>query len=181
MKSITTKALTIIVLPLFISFIIANIVSFFSIYNNTLEATGIEAYGCANITTALIDPDLMNKALQKDQKAIKEIGQSLNWTVDHKHIFRNQYILNLDGKVIVTDDYSSHHGLHVGDKHPINQETIEYIKTHKSPIYSKVYKISRKALSTDLIAVIPFCDCLAVKSIDCTVSSVPTKWYSPVR
>jgi len=142
LKSITTKALTIIVLPLFISFIIANIVSFFSIYKNTLEATGIEAYGCANITTALIDPDLMNKALQGDQKTIKDIGQSLNWTVDHKHIFRNQYILDLEGNVIVTDDYSSHHGLNVGDKHPIDQETIEYIKTHKSPIYSKVYKIN---------------------------------------
>jgi len=142
LKSITNKAIATIVIPLAISFIITNIVSFFSVYNNTLEATGIEAYGCANITTALIDPNLMVLALEGDTLAQQELGKLINWTVEHKHIFRNQYFLDLNGTVVATDDYTSEVDLKTGDSHPIDEETLEYIKTNKIPKYSRVYDLN---------------------------------------
>lgn len=170
MKSITNKAIATIVIPLAISFIITNIVSFFSVYNNTLEATGIEAYGCANITTALIDPNLMVLALEGDTLAQQELGKLINWTVEHKHIFRNQYILDLDGTVVATDDYTSEVDLKTGDSHPIDEETLEYIKTNKIPKYSRVYDLNGHSTLTGYAPVFldndPSKEIIAISAID---------------
>lgn len=170
MKSITNKAIATIVIPLAISFIITNIVSFFSVYNNTLEATGIEAYGCANITTALIDPNLMVLALEGDTLAQQELGKLINWTVEHKHIFRNQYILDLNGTVVATDDYTSEVDLKTGDSHPIDEETLEYIKTNKIPKYSRVYDLNGHSTLTGYAPVFldndPSKEIIAISAID---------------
>lgn len=142
MKSISKKVTIWIVLPLIISYFITNIVMYFTIFNNTLAAAGMEAYGCAFITTGLIDSGLMEQSLSGDQVAQEQLGKDLNWTVEHKPLFRNQYVLDLAGRVVALDDYSVDYELHPGFEHPISQETIDYILTEKQPTYSNIYDLN---------------------------------------
>mgnify|MGYP001164617857 CR=1 FL=1 len=142
MKSISKKVTAWIVTTLFISYIITNIVMFFTIFQNTLDAAGIEAYGCAFITTGMIDPSIMEKSLAGDKDARSQLGKTLNWTVDHKDIFRNQYILDVSGHVIAADDYSHQYEIEENFQHPISEETIEFLITEKKPTYSEIYDLN---------------------------------------
>mgnify|MGYP001382667432 CR=1 FL=1 len=142
MKSIYKKVTIWIVLPLIISYIITNIVMYFTIFANTLDAAGLEAYGCAYITTGLIDSALLDRSLSGDPSAQQQLGKVLNWTVEHKPLFRNQYVLDLEGNVIATDDYSLQYDLQPGIEHPISQETIDFILAEKHPTYSNIYDLN---------------------------------------
>ena len=106
---------------------------YFTIFANTLDAAGLEAYGCAYITTGLIDSALLDRSLSGDPSAQQQLGKVLNWTVEHKPLFRNQYVLDLEGNVIATDDYSLQYDLQPGIEHPISQETIDFYSCGKTP------------------------------------------------
>jgi methyl-accepting chemotaxis protein len=143
---------------------------YFTIYNNTLETAGIEAYGCANITTYLIEPDILEEALTGNEESKKKLGERLNWTIDHKHIFRNQYILDLNGNVMSADKNSTPYGIKVGEKHPTNMEDITYLKEEKKPTYSKVYKVNGNSTLTGYAPIFedndPIKDVIAISAID---------------
>lgn len=149
MKSVSRKIVSILTLALTISFLITSLSMYNSVYNKTLTSAGIEAYGCANITTGLIDYNDLEKALTGDQKVVDKLQSELDWTVDHKHIFRNQYVLDLKGKVIAMDSKTNPAtGVSIGDMYPVNQGFIDEVITTKAPTYSDIYKVNNESTLT---------------------------------
>lgn len=146
--SLTFQLGTIIVGILLVMLAITSIATYKTAYDKLYDAAGIEAYGCANITTGLIRPDDMQKALAGDLTVQNAIGESLNWTVNHKEIFETQYILDLDGKIIALDDNLRSKGFKPGDMFQLDQDAIAGLLASKHPTYSKPYEFgSMKRLS----------------------------------
>ena len=87
MRSITSKVIMIVTFSFFCSLLVISGFIYNNAYVQTKDAVGMEAYGCANITTVLINTDLLHDARGGNVNAQKEIGEQLNWTIDHKHIF----------------------------------------------------------------------------------------------
>lgn len=113
--SVTMKLGVIIFTTIFISMSIISISNYRIIYEKVKEAAAIELYGCANITTGLLNPTDIEQLAQGDLSKSAEIGQLISWTVDHKDIFETQYILSLEGKVLVADVNLQAQGFQAGD------------------------------------------------------------------
>lgn len=139
-KSITWQLGVILVMIIFVAMIITSLSNYLSDYQKTYEAAGIEAVGCANITTGLIDPLDIEALLKGDKKFLDHVEESLNWTTEHKKIFEDQYLLSLDGVILATDDGLKHQGFEAGDKFYIDQEVMEKIQETKHPQYSEIYE-----------------------------------------
>ena len=139
-NSVSKKLGSILFVGMCISFMMTSVMSYFSSYNKIFEAAGIEAYGCANITTGLINSAELDKALKGDAEMAEKIGDSLNWTTDHKDIFEAQYILTLDGKILAHDSNLANDGVKSGDSHPIDEEVKKHISEMKHPAHSEVYE-----------------------------------------
>lgn len=123
---------------------------YFSVHNKTLDAAGVEAYGCAYITTGLLDGKTIEKAIGGDRGSIKDISYDLNWTVEHKDIFRTQYILDLDGKVIASDKNLNTVNIEIGDVHPIDKDIIEQVVNEKHPSHTKIYNVNGEKTLTGI-------------------------------
>lgn len=108
-------------------------------YNKLYEAAGVEAYGCANITTGLIESGDIVKIIDGDTETMEAVGKQLNWTVAHKDIFETQYIIDFDGTILALDDNSKEIGIKEGDQVPIDQEAIDELIETGHPTYSKPY------------------------------------------
>lgn len=106
-------------------------------YNKLYEAAGIEAYGCANITTGLIEPGDIVKIKNGDTEVMEAVGQQLNWTVAHKNLFETQYIIDQEGYLLALDDNFKELGMKAGDQIPIDEEAISELLETKHPTYSK--------------------------------------------
>ena len=91
-------------------------------YDKLYDAAGIEAYGCANITTGLIQPGDVVKMLNGDASTMEAVGNQLNWTIDHKAIFESQYIVDLDGNILALDDNLRVKGFKPGDTVPLDEK-----------------------------------------------------------
>lgn len=141
-NSLTFQLGTIIAGILVVMLGITSFATYITAYNKLYDAAGVEAYGCANITTGLIDPALMDKAIQGDQDAQARIGHDLNWTTGHKDIFQTQYILALDGTLLALDEHLAEEGLAPGDSFYLDKEAIEMLLTHKHPTYSQPYNFA---------------------------------------
>lgn len=72
-------------------------------YKQIDEAAGIELVGCANITTGLIDPADITALAAGDTSKLTAIEDRIGWISDHKPIFKEAFILSLDGKVLAAD------------------------------------------------------------------------------
>ncbi len=138
-NSLTFQLGTIIAGILVIMLGITSFATYITAYNKLYDAAGVEAYGCANITTGLIRPEDMDKALNGDQTAMKGIGKNLNWTTGHKNIFQTQYILKLDGTLLALDDHLAEKGFATGDQFYMDEEAIHMLLENKHPAYSKPY------------------------------------------
>lgn len=121
---------------------ITSVATYLTAYNKLFEAAGIEAYGCANITTGLIDPNDVKKAMVGDEEAQSKLGQQLNWTIEHKDIFEAQYILDLEGKIIALDQNLSESGFAPGDTFYIDEEAISMLLEMNHPTYSEKYQFA---------------------------------------
>lgn len=139
-NSLTFQLGTIIAGILIVMITITSIATYITAYDKLYEAAGIEAYGCANITTGLIDPVLLGKALKGDDSAKNEISSTLNWTTEHKGIFESQYILDLNGNIIALDDNLAENGFKPGDSFYIDQEAINMLLEMGHPTYSESYE-----------------------------------------
>ncbi len=139
-KSLTWQLGIIIIVVIFISLIITSISNYWSSYRKTYEAAGIEAVGCANITTGLVNPADIEALIAGEKKLLKDVENSLDWTTDHKPIFENQYILLLDGTILAADDNLKEQGYESGDKFYVDKEVIEMIQETKHPHYSEIYE-----------------------------------------
>ena len=81
-KSITWQLGVIIVCIIFVSIVITSISNYWVSYQKTYEAAGIEAVGCANITTGLIDPINLEAIINGNEEKLLELQETLNWTTD---------------------------------------------------------------------------------------------------
>lgn len=141
MKKGLTRQLGIIIIGVFlISLIITSISNYWVTYQHTYEAAGIEAVGCANITTGLIHPNDVENLINGDRSKEKELQESLNWTTDHKHIFEDQYIISLDGTILIADGNLEKQGFSAGDSFHLDEELVQTIIETKQPAYSEIYE-----------------------------------------
>ncbi|WP_313235503.1 methyl-accepting chemotaxis protein [Sporosarcina ureae] len=138
--SLTFQLGSIIAGILVVMLIITSLATYKTAYDKLYDAAGIEAYGCANITTGLIRPGDMEKALAGDVDTQNELGKTLNWTTEHKNIFETQYILDLDGKIIALDDNLKASGFKPGDQFHLDKEAIADLLEHRHSTYSQPYE-----------------------------------------
>jgi methyl-accepting chemotaxis protein len=117
-------------------------------YHQVNEAAGIELVGCANITTGLIDPADISALIAGDQSKLEAIEDRIGWIVGHKPIFKEAYILSLDGKVLAADSSFKKRGYKAGDTFYFADEDKRMITEHKHDAYSKVYTYDNTSLKT---------------------------------
>lgn len=103
------------------------------------ESVGIEVVGCANITTGLVTPSDIEKLATGDSSDLAKIEEQLNWTVDHKSLFKEVFILSLDGKILAADQHLKQRGYSAGQAFYFDQADKDMITTMKHTVYSKVY------------------------------------------
>ena len=138
-NSLTFQLGTIIAGILVVMLGITSFATYITAYNKLYDAAGVEAYGCANITTGLIQPKDIDKALTGDRATMDKISSDLNWTTNHKDIFQTQYILNLDGTLLALDDQLAAKGFTPGDSFKMDEEAIKMLLEMKHPTYSDPY------------------------------------------
>jgi methyl-accepting chemotaxis protein len=139
-KSIIARLSWLIILVTFISLSVISFTNYHITYSKVKEAAGIELIGCANITTGLLTEQDIDSLVDLSPSEAKEIEQKINWTTEHKPIFENQYLLSLDGKVLVSDKNLQKKGIQVGDKYKVDPQILKKIKIDKKPIFSDVYE-----------------------------------------
>ncbi|MEG0259820.1 MAG: methyl-accepting chemotaxis protein [Lysinibacillus sp.] len=137
--SLTFQLGTIIAGILVVMIVITSFATYKTAYEKLYDAAGVEAYGCANITTGLISPEDIEKALKGDQAVMDRIGKDLNWTTGKKDIFETQYILSLDGKLVALDENLAASGFKTGDAFKVDEEAINMLLDMKHPTYSEPY------------------------------------------
>ncbi|KXH79735.1 methyl-accepting chemotaxis protein [Sporosarcina sp. HYO08] len=141
MRNTLTVQLGAIIVGIMIAMLVINSFSTYkTAYDKLYDAAGVEAYGCANITTGLIRPDDVDKMLAGDQETRDAVGKQLNWTINHKDIFETQYILDLNGTILALDDNLRNKGLKPGDTFPMDEKAINRLLTMKHPTYSELYE-----------------------------------------
>ncbi len=138
-QTLTFKLGTIIAGILVVMLAITSAATYYTAYDKLYEAAGVEAYGCANITTGLIDPTVLDRALNNDMAAKESISEQLNWTIDHKEIFETQYILDLNGNVIALDNNLKEKGINIGDEFHVDQKAISMLLEMGHPTFSEPY------------------------------------------
>lgn len=117
-------------------------------YKQVEEAVGIELVGCANITTGLVNPADIEKLVKGDNSELAKLEGQLNWTVDHKDIFKEAFILTTDGKVLAADKRMKEHGIQAGDAYYLADADRKMLLDHKHSLYSKVYEFGGEELMT---------------------------------
>src|SRR5699024_4436664 len=137
-KSLTWNLGMIIIGVIVATVLINTITTYQTAYDSLYEAAGVEAYGCANITTGLLDTEDIEDL--KNGNRGEEIGQKLNWTTDHKDIFENQFIISLDGEILALDDNLREQGFDIGDSFYIDQQAIQELVDTKHSTYSEIYE-----------------------------------------
>ncbi|WP_313638434.1 methyl-accepting chemotaxis protein, partial [Paenibacillus sp.] len=117
-------------------------------YKQVDEAAGIELVGCANITTGLIDPSDITALIAGDQSKLEAVEDRIGWIVAHKAIFKEAFILSLDGKILAADSSFKARGYKAGDTFYFSDEEKQMITTSKHSAYSKVYTYEGTSLKT---------------------------------
>ncbi|QWU15970.1 methyl-accepting chemotaxis protein [Paenibacillus sophorae] len=117
-------------------------------YDQLDEAAGIELVGCANITTGLVDPEQISALAAGDTSNLSAIEDKISWIVAHKPIFKEAFILSLDGKILATDMNMKARGYKAGDSFYFSDEDKTMITSMKHSTYSKVYTYQGTSLKT---------------------------------
>lgn len=130
--------LSIISLLLVIGAVIG-VFSYQTAYRQIQKSVGIEVLGCANITTGLVDPRMIEQLLRGDLSVLPLVEEQLNWTVDHKSLFKEAFILSLDGKILAADKYLQERGYSAGDSFYLAKMDQDMIRDMKHSVYSDVY------------------------------------------
>ncbi|ULO07843.1 methyl-accepting chemotaxis protein [Paenibacillus sp. 19GGS1-52] len=117
-------------------------------YQQIDEAAGIELVGCANITTGLIDPADISALVAGDNSKLSAIEDRIGWIIEHKPIFKEAFILSLDGKVLAADASFKKRGYKAGDSFYFSKEDKEMIIKMQHSAYSKVYTYEGTSLKT---------------------------------
>ncbi|VDG96725.1 H3 [Lysinibacillus sphaericus] len=184
-KSLTFQLGSLIIGILVVMLAITSVATYKTAYDKLFDAAGIEAYGCANITTGLILPEDMNKALAGDTSTQDKVGEQLNWTTAHKDIFETQYIVELDGTLVAVDDNLKAKGFKPGDKFKVDDKAISMLADMKHPTYSKAYNFAGMKRLSGYAPIFkdqdPTKEVIAVSVIDFDAGIVTTRTWGVVR
>lgn len=117
-------------------------------YRQVDEAAGIELVGCANITTGLVDPADISALVSGDSSKVAAVEDRISWIINHKPIFKEAFILSLDGTVLAADKSFKERGYKAGDTFYFSDKDKEMITSMKHSAYSKVYTYQGTSLKT---------------------------------
>ncbi|HJV44211.1 MAG TPA: methyl-accepting chemotaxis protein [Bacillota bacterium] len=145
------------------------------------DAAGIELDGCANITTGLVlagdIEDLKNGNLQN----LNKVENQINWTVDHKAIFKNASIMTVDGKLLAVDKRLKQQGFKAGDTFYIDKKAVDEVKTMKHSAYSELYQFGGFERKTGYAPIFkdhdPNKEMIALMAIDFDASIITNRTY----
>lgn len=185
MKNNLTMHLGMIIVGIIASMLfITSFATYNTAYDELYKAAGIEAYGCANITTGLIQPDDVKKIVAGDKSAIDNVGEQLNWTTAHKDIFETQYIIDLNGKLLALDDNLKEDGFKAGDQFHIDKEAIDMLVDMKHSTYSETYEFGGLERLSGYAPIFedhdPTKDIIAISVIDFDASIVSDRTWDVV-
>lgn len=131
--------------------LVSILIGFFSYktaFRQVEEAVGIETVGCANITTGLVDPGIIEQLSQGNAEELKSLEERLNWTVEHKPLFKEVFILSLDGKILAADQNLKQRGYQAGDDFYFKQADRDQIMQSHHSVYTKIYNYDGVSLLT---------------------------------
>ncbi|OWR33049.1 methyl-accepting chemotaxis protein [Saccharibacillus sp. O23] len=117
-------------------------------YGQVDEAVGIELVGCANITTGLVAPADIQALAAGDTTKLNEIQDKIDWIHEHKPIFKEAFILSLDGKILAADSNMRDRGYKAGDTFYFTDKDREMATTMSHGVYSDVYAYDGVGLKT---------------------------------
>ncbi|AOZ93112.1 methyl-accepting chemotaxis protein [Paenibacillus crassostreae] len=117
-------------------------------YRQVDEALGIETVGCANITSGLVDPEDIIALAQGDATLLSEVESNIDWIVHKKDLFKEAYILSLEGKILAVDTNLKSRGYKAGDAFYFDEDAREMILSMKHSAYSEVYTYDDVQLKT---------------------------------
>ncbi|MGM9967291.1 MAG: methyl-accepting chemotaxis protein [Rummeliibacillus sp.] len=183
--TLTFQLGTLIAGILVVMVLITSIATYKTAYDKLYDAAGVEAYGCANITTGLLDSNDIDKAIAGDQTAKDKISKQIEWTVKHKDIFETQYILDLNGKILALDHHLAEKGFSTGDSFYIDKEAINMLVKMKHSTYSKPYTYGGLKRITGYAPIYkdhdPNKEIVAVSAIDFDASIVQERTWDVVK
>jgi len=184
-NTLTVQLGTIIVGIMVLMLAITSVATYNTAYDKLYDAAGVEAYGCANITTGLIRPEDVDKMLEGDVGVIGEVSKQLNWTVNHKPIFETQYIIDLDGKILALDDNLKNSGFKPGETVPVDKEAIAMLLDMKHSTYSELYEFAGMERLSGYAPIFknhdPTEEIIAISVIDFDGSIVASRTWDVVR
>ncbi|GJM81907.1 hypothetical protein HMSSN139_44030 [Paenibacillus sp. HMSSN-139] len=108
-------------------------------YRQVEKSVGIETVGCANITTGLVDPEAVARLTEGDRSGLAELEKRLNWTVEHKPLFKEVFLMSLDGTILAADQNLQSRGYKAGDAFYFSEQDRDMILQMKHSVYTKVY------------------------------------------
>ncbi|WP_071394413.1 methyl-accepting chemotaxis protein [Bacillus tuaregi] len=184
-RGITWQLGMMIVCVLFVSMLITSVSNYWVTYKHTYRAAGIEAVGCANITTGLISPGDIEKAINGDIITREALEKTISWTVEHKQIFENQYIIQMDGTILAADESMKKQGFKAGDTFYIDEQLIETLKETKHPQYSDIYEFGGMKRLTGYAPIFkdhdPSKEIIALNAIDFDAKIVTERTWESVK
>lgn len=165
------------------------IVIFFSMYRTNYKeitiAAGVEAFGCANITTALINPDDLNKIKAGDKEVAERVGEDISWTIQHKNIFEGQYVMDLDKKLLAVDENLLGQGFKPGDDFYMEEDVLEQLLITKAPVYGDVYEFGGMERLTGYAPIFedhdPDKEIVAISAIDFEASILHSRTWDMIK
>lgn len=182
--TIASKIAILIILILALSVGAITGISYKTNYSQVQAAVGEELIGCANITTALVDPKDIAALVSGDNSSLQKTQSSINWIVDHKQIFKDAYVLSLDGTLLAVDDSLLSQGFKAGDDFYMDKEAISMVTSMKHPYYTDVYEYGGASRITGYAPIFdngkPNGNIIAVMAVDFDSSVISTRTWETV-
>ncbi|WLV24096.1 methyl-accepting chemotaxis protein [Aciduricibacillus chroicocephali] len=185
-KNMITRKLGFIIMGILLFSIGVIFVSMYKTnYDEIKKSAGVEAYGCANITTALIKPSDIEKIKAGNTETADKVGKDISWTVQHKDIFAGQYIMDTNGKLLAVDDNLLSQGFHPGDQFQISEEDLDHLMTARAPVYSDIYEFGGMKRLTGYAPIFkdhdPDKEIVAISAIDFESNIVGTRTWDMIK
>lgn len=96
----------------------------------------------------LVDPADISALVSGDSSKVAAVEDRISWIINHKPIFKEAFILSLDGTVLAADKSFKERGYKAGDTFYFSDKDKEMITTMKHSAYSKVYTYQGTSLKT---------------------------------
>jgi methyl-accepting chemotaxis protein len=181
---IVGKVMILVVAAVAISVVSMVGIGYYINYQQVDEAAGEELIGCANITSGLLTPEDIQE-LAKGQANSAALQQKIDWIVDHKPIFKNAAVMNLEGKILVADKRLQQQGFKAGDTFYISPDDVEMIKQMKHPVASSIYTYGGFSRKTGYAPIYrnhdPNQDIVAVMAIDFDASIISERTWNMLK